>query len=226
MKISEILLGICFFVLSSSVGAALLSRDLDGNSGTIEAFYDDATNLTWLSDANMSMTSGYDSDGLMTWNEARTWVSLDLNFEQYGGGDAWRLPITPNSDHDCFDWTTAASCYQGEMAQLYFNSMGNTAFTERVYDPFMNVQQDRYWSSNIYNLVPGKPGIGGVSPATAYILTFDMNGGSLRTTAESEQHYAWAVHEGDIGVSIVPVPAAIWMFGSGVIALIGFSKRK
>jgi len=226
MKTWKIVSLIMTLFLSSNLNAALVSRDLDGNRSTVEAYYDDDTDLTWLADANFSMTSGYDSDGLMTWNESQEWVFQNLNVTQYGGGNNWRLPTTPNSDHDCFDWTTAASCYQGEMAQLYYNAMGNTVFTQTVVEPFTNIQLSRYWSSDIYSLLPGKPGIGGSSPSTAYIQAFDLNSGHIRTTHESEQHYAWAVHDGDIGMSVVPVPAAVLLFGSGLIGLAGFARRK
>jgi hypothetical protein len=35
---------------------------------------------------------------------------------------------------------------------------------------------------------------------------------------------AWAVRDGD--VSAVPVPAAVWLFGSGLLGLIGIARRK
>jgi hypothetical protein len=34
----------------------------------------------------------------------------------------------------------------------------------------------------------------------------------------------WAVRPGD--VSAVPVPAAVWLFGSGILSLIGLASRK
>lgn len=34
--------------------------------------YDDLSNVAWLQDANYAHSSGYDSDGLMTWNEANS----------------------------------------------------------------------------------------------------------------------------------------------------------
>ena len=36
--------------------------------------------------------------------------------------------------------------------------------------------------------------------------------------------YAWAVRPGDI--SAVPIPGAVWLFGSGLLGLLGFKKRK
>ncbi|MBI5783055.1 MAG: VPLPA-CTERM sorting domain-containing protein, partial [Gammaproteobacteria bacterium] len=36
--------------------------------------------------------------------------------------------------------------------------------------------------------------------------------------------YALAVRPGD--VAVVPVPAAVWLFGSGLLGLIGVARRK
>ena len=35
---------------------------------------------------------------------------------------------------------------------------------------------------------------------------------------------AWAVQSGDVGA--VPVPAAVWLFGSGLLGLVGVARRK
>ena len=59
--------------------------------------YDTDLDITWLADTNYAMTSGYDSNGLMTWNQAMTWVN-QLEFE---GFTDWRLPTTPFSDPTC-----------------------------------------------------------------------------------------------------------------------------
>src|SRR3972149_1606307 len=58
---------------------------IDRGGGLI---YDSDQDLTWLQDANYAMTSGYDSDGRMTWVAAMAWAS-GLS---YGGYDDWRLP--------------------------------------------------------------------------------------------------------------------------------------
>jgi hypothetical protein len=227
MKLWKLLLTIFILVLSSSVNAALLSRDLDGNLSTIEAYYDDVANLTWLADANYSRTSGYDSDGLMTWNQAQSWVFHELNYvQEYGGGRNWRLPNVPDSDDDCA-WYTAADCYQGEMAQLYYNSLGKAGSRTTTLGPFENVQLSRYWTSGIDRIEPGLPGPYGASPSTRYIQAFNMYTGLIRATSEHELHYAWAVHDGDIGVTVsaVPIPATMWLFGSGLIGLVSFARR-
>ena len=45
----------------------LESRDLDGNAATVEAYYDTVLNITWLANANLAQTSGFDADGLLVW---------------------------------------------------------------------------------------------------------------------------------------------------------------
>ena len=65
-----------FVVVSSSSHAALYDR---GNG----LIYDDGLDITWLQDANYAQTSGYDSDGTMTWSEASTWAAQ----LEYGGYD-------------------------------------------------------------------------------------------------------------------------------------------
>jgi hypothetical protein len=37
----------------------------------------------------------------------------------------------------------------------------------------------------------------------------------------------YAVHDGDVGVAAVPLPAAaVWLFGSGLLGLIGIAGKK
>jgi len=35
----------------------------------------------------------------------------------------------------------------------------------------------------------------------------------------------WAVHAGNVG-AVVPVPVAVWLFGSGLLGLLGLARRK
>ncbi|MCK5092950.1 MAG: VPLPA-CTERM sorting domain-containing protein, partial [Gammaproteobacteria bacterium] len=56
-----------------------------------------------------------------------------------------------------------------------------------------------------------------------YFNTYD---GKQSYNGKSYSYYAWAVHDGDVGASVVPVPAAVWLFGSGLIGLVGFARRK
>ncbi len=51
-----------------------------------------------------------------------------------------------------------------------------------------------------------------------------MNYGAQDYGFKSSNVYAWAVKSGD--VSAVPVPAAVWLFVSGLVGLVGFARRK
>ena len=53
---------------------------------------------------------------------------------------------------------------------------------------------------------------------------FGFFSGVQTTDAAQLTEYAWAVHDGDIGA--VPIPAAFWLLSSGLIGLIGFTRRK
>jgi hypothetical protein len=72
-------------------------------------------------------------------------------------------------------------------------------------------------------------GFGGVR----YRLGFDgglagaaLNGVALSAAVSTEDSDLGAAVTGIIGASVVPVPPAIWLFGSGLIGLIGFARRK
>jgi hypothetical protein len=46
-----------------------------------------------------------------------------------------------------------------------------------------------------------------------------------------EEFHAWAVHDGnpyqDVNPNaVVPLPAAVWLFGSGLLGLIGIARRR
>lgn len=36
--------------------------------------YDDAFNVTWLQDSNYAKASGYDADGMLSWQNATAWA--------------------------------------------------------------------------------------------------------------------------------------------------------
>jgi len=74
----------------SSANATLWDR---GNG----LIYDDVQDITWLQDANYSVSSGYDDDGEMYWDAAVAWAD-QLTFAGY---QDWRLPATIFPDNTC-----------------------------------------------------------------------------------------------------------------------------
>ena len=108
-------------LISFSANAALISR-LGGL-----AYYDTDADLTWLADANLAYTSGYDSDGLMSWSGAKTWAA-NLSV---GGVSDWRLANTPQPDPSCSNQngttSRAYNCTGSETGNLFYNVLGGAA---------------------------------------------------------------------------------------------------
>lgn len=213
--------------------AALLSR-----AGG-EAYYDDGLNITWLADANYARTSGYDGDGRMPWSEAQDWIAT-LNARNGGlgylGVNDWRLPKvtdtgTPGCNPGFFgtDCGTNLDLATGEMAHMYYSTLGNTAFYDRngvvtacgipyPYNcktndgPFANLQADGYWygTENVAN------------PENAWAFGFDA-GNQYDAYGPNNDYYAWAVRSGDIAV--VPAPSALWLLGTALGAMNLWRRR-
>ncbi|KAI5912312.1 DUF1566 domain-containing protein [Azoarcus sp. PA01] len=123
--------------------------------------YDSVLNVTWLQDANYAKTSGYDSDGRMTWSEATNWVSglqfYDEKRKVYY--DDWRLPTAGpvNGDTYVYSWSydgssdwgyniaAPGSVYAGsttnEMAHLFYISLGNQGLCDAATSTRSTCQQ-------------------------------------------------------------------------------------
>ena len=199
------------FVSATTAQASLVDR----GGGLI---YDTDLNITWLSNANYAMTSGYDTDGLMTWNDAMTWAG-NLS---YGGYTDWRLPTTLQPDATCSIQNGGDSygfnCTGSEMGHLFYNELGGVAAQDIAtthntnYDLFANVQSFGYWSGTEY------------APVTVNAWHFYFGNSYQGTGSKSTSYYAWAVRPGD--VAAVPVPAAAWLFGSGLLGLLGAARAR
>jgi Protein of unknown function (DUF1566) len=208
MKLWNFALAGIVLIISNSANAALVSR-LGGL-----AYYDTEADLTWLADANGGVGSIFDNgisnyDGRMTWQNAVNWAeSLSV-----AGITGWRLPTSDT----CFGF----NCLNSEMGNLFYNVLGNTADDPLNVNtgPFTNgpngnkfVQSSYFWSSTDY------------MTNTNNAWGFGMFQGFQYNDDKSIDDYAWAVHSGD--VSAVPIPAAAWLFISGLIGLVGFVKGK
>ena len=65
-------------------------------------------------------------------------------------------------------------------------------------------------------------GLGGINDFQ--LITLDTNWSNL--TRVEFDNSAYSLDNIQLDINPVPIPAAFWLFGSGVIGLIGFSKRK
>ena len=129
MKRMFLLLIPIIIVCSIAVSAHALLIDRGGG-----LIFDTDLNVTWLQDANYAMTSGYDADGLMNWNEANTWAE-GLTF---ASAYEWRLPTFDPDDPR----PTAASS-DNELPSLLMALNGGD-YNNVGYDPspFINLSKE------------------------------------------------------------------------------------
>jgi hypothetical protein len=200
------------FALLSLTSTLTQAALFDRGNGMI---YDDVLDITWLQDANYAKTSGYDADGAMNRAEAIAWADQLT----YGGFSDWRLPTT-------IDGTVREAVnnqQDGEMAHLYYDDLGLTmgdsilSSTDPNFGLFTNIKNGGYWEGGPYVNDSGR--------------TFDSLGwsfraysGKVKITNSFVVFSAWAVRSGD--VSPVPLPATVWLFGSGLLGLMGFAKSR
>jgi hypothetical protein len=203
------ILGVLLFLVFAS-GAAQASL-IDRGGGFI---YDDVLDITWTQDANIN--------GYNTWDNQVAWAAgLSIVDTRPGAGGVtysdWRLPTTLQPDASCdFQLDPGGSfplqgygtgCTGSEMGHL-FNVDGISSSSMGL---FTNVQSDDYWSGTEY------------APYSNEAWGFDFGGGDQGTGDKSYLNvYAWAVRAGD--VAAVPLPAAVWLFGTALMGLLGMRR--
>jgi hypothetical protein len=112
--------------------------------------YDEALDVTWLQDARYAQTSGYDGDGLMTFEEANAWATALV----FAGASGWRLPTFDPSNPRPTSATGA-----NEIGSLYMALIAEHPGWPSTTDtsPFVNVLggpvEPIYWTG-----VAGQPG--------------------------------------------------------------------
>ena len=214
----------------------LKPRDLTGD-GVPDAYYDTVLDITWLADANLAASNTFGTEGVfpgaygyaggyMIWDTANAWIA-NMNAANYLGFSDWRLPFmldtgAPGCDYgysgtDCgYNVLTgsAGTTVYSELASLFHDTLGNPSRSGSISNtgPFSNLQDFYYWFGTEYAPNPG------------YAWCFNMSQGYQGTCAKSQGYYVWPVRSGD--VSAVPIPAAVWLFGSSLIGLLGVASRK
>jgi hypothetical protein len=181
--------------------------------------YDSTLNITWL-DMSHSVAN---------WNEAMDWAA-NLTHAGYSG---WRLPTVAPVDGVAFqydesadgstDWSYNITSSQSELSHLYYVSLGNNGAYASNGDyidgslsntgPFSSLELGTYWSGTEY--APDAANF-----AWSFLTDFGLQTDSLKT----DGGYAIAVRNGD--VAPIPVPAAAWLFGSGLLGLLGLRRNK
>lgn len=156
-KRTGILAGAALLLLGGSVQAALLGRvPLTPGRTDYQAYYDTVLAITWVADANLAKTSGYDSAGLtgwaapdypgggisrndsegkISWMEANTWITL-LNTANYLGVDDWRLPRVVDTTGCGYNDIYGPACgynVQTKSGDIHTYEVGQAVYSEMAH---------------------------------------------------------------------------------------------
>lgn len=178
---------------------------IDRGGGLI---YDDTLDVTWLQDANYAMSSGYDIDGMMSWQESMTWAAT-LSF---AGFDDWRLPTYDNTNP-----RPPAATSDNEIGWLWYRLAGGDVIgNDTDISPFYNLAyqmggSEWYWT--------------GTENASDELRAWriSMNCACWDSPLKTNEYFAWAVRDGD--VRPVPEPAVLSIFVLGLITIY-LTKRR
>ncbi len=236
------IIGMGMLLCSTGVTQAAL---IDMGNGLI---YDNTLDISWLKNANLATgnnfgVSGIATDGTMSWNVAFDWINA-LNTNNYLGYSNWRLPTLTPVNGVNFEYTVSydGSTDRGfnnystsnELSNLYYSSLGNLglcttnnatgsypdnceqtpggAWGLKNTGPFQNMMSFRYWTDTENNL------------NTTRAFDMDFTFGQTGTGGKDGNKYVWAVLDGN--PLAVPLPTAFWLFSSGLLGLIGVSRRQ
>lgn len=233
-------------MLGGNAAAALQGRDLDGNRGTFEAYYDTESNLTWLADANYAKTSGRHETGLMNWHEANAWAA-GLSFtDGVRVYDNWRLPaVNPvngvsfnynqslnGSTDRAYNVSAPGSVFAGgkgsEIAYLFYNTLGNKSLCKPETSTFGCDGPQPGWgelkSGPFSNMSANLYWTGtAYAPRPGEAWNIDFNFGAQSSNLMGAGMYAWAVTQGD--VAAVP-EADTWAMLLAGLGLLGLAARR
>ncbi|HHZ94212.1 MAG TPA: DUF1566 domain-containing protein [Flavobacteriales bacterium] len=202
MGMGKIIVTVISLILSTSVNATLLSR-LVG-----QAYYDTVLDITWLGDANYAMTSGYDDDGYMDWEDSLLWADQLV----YAGFDNWRLPSKKKTSDPFVETCIGYNCDDTEMAFMFYVNLGGDGGATKLtgdQGPFVNIRPE-YWADIVVD--------------SEHSINYHFSDGIQFTHPNYNEFAVWAVMDGDIGA--VPIPASVWLFCSGLLGLFGATRWK
>jgi hypothetical protein len=179
----------------------------------------------------------------MYWTDSNSWAANLV----YGGYSDWRLASNTPVNGIAFDNTLSnngstdygynITSPHSELAYMYNVNLGLKDYysTTGVYQPTFGIfsngtsngmNQNSYGQNNV-GLVTNLQSSGywsgtNYSPNPGFEWLFSTFNGQ-QSFGQGLQLNAWAVRPGD--VSAVPLPAAFWLFGSGLMGLLGLRRR-
>lgn len=188
------------YVIPAIPGNVSGSPQLAGKS-----FYDPATNLTWLADANLPRTQAFGAqctnndgtlcinpDGSMAHKTAVNWIK-GMNAAAWLGQTNWELPPIPGNDTTCSHAVSGGfGCIQ-PLGSLYYNLFKLAQGTPVVpipktaVGPFANLQPYLYWTCQA--VTGSQVFCGSDIPAPDFAWSFSFGNGFEGTDLQKNDLY-------------------------------------
>lgn len=246
MNHQKSLLALALIVSATATSTAQASLSTNGNG----LIYDNASNITFTSDANLFQTMAASvtglinaiisgtltvdahtmgasdfsaSNGKMNWWGAQAWIGY-LNKTSYDGYSNWSLPTTSPTG-------TGYSQTGSQLGELFYTELGGVA---KLSISTSHTNTDNF---NLFTNIPGAAvywsGTNNeASPGTS-AWYFDYTDGSQGYANKTSLFNVLAILPGNasfvpdfLPAAAIPVPGAVWLFGSGLLGLLGFKKRE
>ena len=194
----------CLAAVSFNANAAFVSLD-DPVHGVDALTFDDVSGLTWL---DVSVTAG------MTYNQVSGQLGAGGDFEGFRyatGVEVEQLLISAGIGLDT-GWTAENVDPINHFIDNYIGDTGNPSFTSDA--------------SAVYGDVGEYQG-----HKRVFIRTQEHMGAGFASLTSGWQYDNANEGEGHMlvigsAVATVPVPAAVWLFGSGLLGLVGIARHK
>ena len=206
----------------------------------------------YRSGSDISGIRGY---GSMNWYTAVEYINA-MNANAYLGVTGWRLPRSVQPDNTCTELdgspqstnlslgSVGYGCYLSELGHLLLELDGGASVIydastapdpndpryQAPYKGFKWMRGDLYWTETDVIEENHTPAAYAYRPKSGTTSIYSWTGKQEDTHKLLGFAFVLPVMDGDIndvlGISTVPVPAAVWLFGSGLIGLAGVARRR
>ena len=222
--------GLLLFGMAGMANATLITIGTANYNGSdYKLIWDDNNNgnsVVWLDYTNEA-TNWASQNSWAAGLDGQLMYNIDALYEVRWDDAAWRLPETVDGNWIWgFDGTTTAgyNITSSEMGHLYYVELGNLGYWDtsglgpqpgwglQNTGDFDSLVASKYWSGTEFASLPDRA------------WDFNMSHGTQNIRDKEGSRYGLAIRSGQ--VSVIPEPATILLFGTGLAGVAGARLRR